>query len=338
MKLYENEILFKELVARTSEYFNMRLSLIEKDYYIYLLLKDARKLIPGLVFKGGTSLSKCFNIIDRFSEDIDLTLDLEHFSQKYKRESLKTLINIASSEPFSLVNKEVRKGHTHANYNDFTIDFKQVYKDETALPSIKMEMVYLTKCYPCEERSFAPYIGQYLEKVGRPELIEGYELTTISLQVQTLERTFIDKVFALCDYFEATKPFRNSRHIYDLFKIYPKIDTNSPSFLKLILEVKEDRKKSERSISAQDNYDINKTLRKIINSAYFEQDYNEITSKLLYSNEDYKTVTSVLEKIIDDAVFNSVRMLNNEERDSLLEVLSNPPKPNKELEELFKTK
>ena len=49
--------------------------MIEKDYYVTMLLKNMARRLPFLVFKGGTSLSKCYQIIHRFSEDIDLTVD-----------------------------------------------------------------------------------------------------------------------------------------------------------------------------------------------------------------------------------------------------------------------
>ncbi len=65
-----------------SEYFNVAPALIEKDYYVTLILKCLNQEIPGLLFKGGTSLSKCYKLIDRFSEDIDLTLDGTQFYRK----------------------------------------------------------------------------------------------------------------------------------------------------------------------------------------------------------------------------------------------------------------
>ena len=78
MNLYENKSYFQELIQQTADYFNMRLPIIEKDYFVVLLLKRAFENVNGLVFKGGTSLSKCQKNINRFSEDIDLTLDIGH--------------------------------------------------------------------------------------------------------------------------------------------------------------------------------------------------------------------------------------------------------------------
>ena len=51
----------------------IRSDILEKDYYVTMILKLLAQVEPGCVFKGGTSLSKCHHVIDRFSEDIDIT-------------------------------------------------------------------------------------------------------------------------------------------------------------------------------------------------------------------------------------------------------------------------
>ena len=59
--------------------------MLEKDYYVTLLLEGLCREVKGLVFKGGTSLSKCYKAIDRFSEDIDLSLDSAHLGSRQKQ-------------------------------------------------------------------------------------------------------------------------------------------------------------------------------------------------------------------------------------------------------------
>ena len=81
MKLYNDKETFSELVEIASDYYKIDPAFVEKDYFVTLLLKELAARVPNLLFKGGTSLSKCYKIIDRFSEDIDITLDSEHQSQ-----------------------------------------------------------------------------------------------------------------------------------------------------------------------------------------------------------------------------------------------------------------
>ena len=106
MKLHNNSELFTNLIKATSDYYGIDTSLIEKDYYVTMVLKKLNDKIPGLMFKGGTCLSKCFNIIDRFSEDIDLTLDNEHFSQSKKRNANRLLIEVSDEIGLDLKDRE----------------------------------------------------------------------------------------------------------------------------------------------------------------------------------------------------------------------------------------
>ena len=84
MLIHENGVSFSKEIFKTTEITGLPAYYIEKDYFICLLLNELNRKIDGLVFKGGTALSKCFHIIDRFSEDIDLTLDIEHFTKSNK--------------------------------------------------------------------------------------------------------------------------------------------------------------------------------------------------------------------------------------------------------------
>lgn len=82
MNLHENKEDFTEAVQAVSRGLNISPALVEKDYYVTLVLKRLNEELSGLIFKGGTSLSKCHKAINRFSEDIDLTLDSEHLNKE----------------------------------------------------------------------------------------------------------------------------------------------------------------------------------------------------------------------------------------------------------------
>ncbi len=72
MMLHSDKELFSQVVLRTSESLNIRPEIVEKDYYVTLLLKEIYSLMPEIVFKGGPSLSKCYNKKKKCSEDSDL--------------------------------------------------------------------------------------------------------------------------------------------------------------------------------------------------------------------------------------------------------------------------
>ena len=83
------------------------------------------------------------------------------------------------------------------------------------------------------------------------------------MQVQSLARTFIDKVFAICDYRIQNMMDRDSRHIYDIAKLLPKVEI-TPELDSLIDRVRDDRMKSKNNPSAQLKYNINEMLKEII--------------------------------------------------------------------------
>lgn len=120
------------------------------------------------------------------------------------------------------------------------------------------------------------------------------------MQVQSLERTFVDKIFAICDYYLSRNAIRNSRHIYDISRILKKIDLN----LKILIEiVKEERKQNKTCLSAQDDANVQELLKKIVSTNFFKQDYNETTSKLLTKNVNYDDAIKSLQIVINSGLF-----------------------------------
>ncbi len=79
MKLHENAELYQDAVAATAQQLGLPEIFVEKDYWVTVALHRIfqSKVAPFVVFKGGTALSKCYKIIDRFSEDIDLVIKID---------------------------------------------------------------------------------------------------------------------------------------------------------------------------------------------------------------------------------------------------------------------
>ncbi len=93
MYLHKDKTLFNQAVLAASNYFKIDPSIVEKDYYITIFLKQLSQHLPTLLFKGGTSLSKCYKIINRFSEDLDITLTYT-IPKMEMQHSPKTVCNI----------------------------------------------------------------------------------------------------------------------------------------------------------------------------------------------------------------------------------------------------
>ena len=110
--------------------------------------------------------------------------------------------------------------------------------------------------------------------------------TVQSMFLQSLERTFIDKIFAICDYRIQNMQDRDSRHLYDICKLLPVIKMDL-KLDELIDTVRNDRMHSKNNPSAQLEYNIPEMLKEIISSRFYEPDYRNVTQKLLYEDISY---------------------------------------------------
>lgn len=189
---------------------------MRKDYFITLILRHLAdgSYLEDVVFKGGTSLSKCYpNSIERFSEDVDLTYIPEQgMSDKQISKKLKLIEQtLIGSGKFELVGAE-RNDRNKSSY----IWFSDEYKD---IERIKLEIGSSVRPHPYSRMGLQSYIHDYLEQIHEYEAIEEFQLKRIQVNVLSIERTFIDKLMsvkrhALC----GTLPGK-VRHIYDVVKL-----------------------------------------------------------------------------------------------------------------------
>ena len=301
MELYKSRQEFQDAVIAVADYYHISPAIVEKDYFVSIVLMNLQKYIPGVLFKGGTSLSKCFKIIERFSEDIDITLDETHFTQSNKRKANKAVIDICDELGFEIQNREQVELHSHGNYNCYNIEYPVTFSDYGVKPFIKLEMTFIQKAYPDTTKPVTSLIGEYLIAIGQEAVLPQYELTSFDMKVQSLERTFVDKVFALCDYYIRGEVLRQSRHIYDINKLMKVIDWESLG--DLVHDVRNDRMLNKTCVSAQPGVSIPTTLKEIIDTRYFEKDYEEVTSALLNEKVKYETAVESLEIIAGSTLF-----------------------------------
>ena len=103
--LHDDKETFEQIILRVSEDTGIEASIVEKDYYVTLFLKRVVEIQPNIIFKGGTSLSKCYKLINRFSEDIDLNINTESKPTEGQRKKLKTnIVSIIDEFGFHLHN------------------------------------------------------------------------------------------------------------------------------------------------------------------------------------------------------------------------------------------
>ncbi|MCF0237254.1 MAG: nucleotidyl transferase AbiEii/AbiGii toxin family protein [Sphaerochaetaceae bacterium] len=276
--------------------------IVEKDYYVTMILRGLAKRMDYIVFKGGTSLSKCHQVIKRFSEDIDITID-KTLSQGQKKSVKGNIVEIVEEMGLEIPNLEAIR--SRRDYNKYIITFHSVIdsKNETTVPSqVLMETSYTTISFPTVIMPVYNYIGDMMVEEA-PTYIDTFGLNPFDMKIQSIERTFIDKLFALCDYYMQGKTTKHSRHLYDIYKLFPKLETQN--LKKLYEDVRNVRKLSHICPSAVDGVDVKALLQEIISKEVYKLDYQMITEKLLEEDISYERAIITLERIIkSDWLFN----------------------------------
>lgn len=300
MNLHKEEELFEWAVQMTAEKLAIAMNIVEKDYYVTLYLKELVKRIPMLVFKGGTSLSKCHKVIDRFSEDIDLSLNVDRATEGQRKSFKKAILEINTEFGFELNNEDNVRGRRE--FNRYEITYPSVFNINILKPFLYIETSLFMRAYPVEVKKADSYIYQFLCSEKKEDLIEEFGLEPFDICVQQLNRTMVDKLFAIGDYYLAERVKGYSRHIYDIYRLFPMVAFDE-EFKGLIAEVRATRKDHQACLSARDDIDMNKLLQKIADENYYKSDYERITQALIFDTVDYETALKKLKEIISFHLF-----------------------------------
>lgn len=298
MNWYNNDKkIWKEIIETVSNEIGKDLIVVEKDMIQSIFLYNIGSINKNLVFKGGTSLSKAYGIIERFSEDIDISFNKD--PSESEKKNIKLLIE-EQGKGIGLNLKNSSDIKSRYDYNKYIFSFNSLFTD---LPQeILIETSFFQTSYPVEKYNVTSLIGKFCDKKGIPFPIECNALS-FEMSVQSMRRTFVDKIFAICDYYLQNMSERYSIHLYDICKIYDHINFDD-SLKELVKKVREDRAKLKSNPSANQEYNINSLLSEIIDKRFYEKDYNKLTSNLLYEDIDYDfAIANGIQRVIKTNAF-----------------------------------
>lgn len=298
MYLHNDKELFNDIVALTAERIGQAQDIVEKDYYVTIILKKLSTCEYPICFKGGTSLSKAYGVIDRFSEDIDITFT-EHLGES-RRKKLKYNILKPIADELGLEIANWDSIESDKDYNHYDMAYRSIIEDPFLATYVKLETALMSYAFPTVEHKISNYIYQAL-KDEEPDLLEEYELTPFTMRVQSLERTLIDKIFALCDYYIQDKAARNSRHLYDIYKISKEVTVDN-DFHKLILEVRAHRQGMKNNIApaADESINISELIKKFCDEDFYADDYEKTTKNLISDDFSYEDVKAFIQDFTKD--------------------------------------
>lgn len=211
---------------------------VEKDWWVCILLKAIfqSKYANSIIFKGGTSLSKAYDLIDRFSEDIDLIIDrhLLGFDQLHSKTQIKKLRKSSGSFIIHEFREEliyqlnqlgISKDLYRIKYNDYVDDTSdpntlEIYYNSVVPVSnayiqqrVLLEMGARSLTEPSEFKSIHSYVDENYKDLS-------FIQPSFEVQVVVPTRTFIEKVLLLHEEFlkpiDKIRTARLTRHYYDL--------------------------------------------------------------------------------------------------------------------------
>lgn len=223
MRLHNDKKAFRTLLELLHDRTGYRTDVMEKDYYVVLILKElAKKQDGGLpaYFKGGTALYKALRTTNRFSEDIDLSVEVSNCSRSQGEKRLEQ-----AAKRYDALERDPSLGRTNRSevISVFTYDPVTVFDEDDALQRfgrLKIEATSFTISEPTESLEIAPMIYDLATEQEKKTLREIYDVMPFSVMTITMERIFIDKLFASEAYtrrsYDPHRAFESAKHIYDL--------------------------------------------------------------------------------------------------------------------------
>lgn len=301
------------------EYGNNK-AIVEKDFWVTLVLDylfHKCEYKDYFIFKGGTSLSKCFNLINRFSEDIDLILrwdlltddDPNKERSKTKQDIYNKNINSLAAEFIlnelkpvmekdikNLLDREIKIEVSEDEPQVLNFYYPRIYDDKNSgiLKYVRLEIGPLAALTPVEGVMITPLITSLNLKIYK-------NMNTVITTVSP-ERTFWEKILILNQ--EANRPMnkkmlpRYSRHYYDVYKISLSIYKGKAySNLDLLTKVREFKKKFYPSGWA--NYDsaIPGQFKLIPNKERIKESKEDFENMKEMINDDSITFEKLMEEI-----------------------------------------
>lgn len=221
MNLHHDVQLFSKTLRAASQHLKINLGFVEKDYWITLLLQrfSASRFSDEAVFKGGTSLSKGYRLIDRFSEDVDLAI--VNTIHKTGNE-IKTIIRHLEKEITEELQEFQEEGITSkgSRYRKSLFRYPSIQKNDSNNRLI-VEVNSFANPIPFQERIIQSMLFDFLDQTNNQSFIDAYQLHPFGINILNKEQTLLEKLVSLIRFSLDEEPITSIsgkiRHFYDLY-------------------------------------------------------------------------------------------------------------------------
>ncbi len=168
MKPSETKKNITSIINDYSQEFGIAPQFVEKDYYVIKVLSEISKInYPELkvVFSGGTCLSKAYNKIQRFSEDIDFRIHTERLFTRAEKKVFCNFIleKLESKEGYHIIQESVKKGNENKFFS-FEIEYEKLYEGSNLRPNIKVEFTFENLVLPSTICEISSFISKFINE------------------------------------------------------------------------------------------------------------------------------------------------------------------------------
>lgn len=223
MKLHQDVNAFRVLIEDIHNKTGYRTDILEKDYYVVLILSElAAKQHDGLpaYFKGGTALYKALKSTSRFSEDIDLSVDTRGCTNTQNNKRLENATKKYISLPRDREQGKTNRSEVITVYTYEPVTSYDANDSLQRFGKLKIEATSFTISEPVTSLEITPMLYDLATHEQKQILESSYDVKPFEVQTITIERIFVDKLFAAEAYVRKSndphRAFEAAKHIYDL--------------------------------------------------------------------------------------------------------------------------
>ncbi|MAF97738.1 MAG: hypothetical protein CMH26_03800 [Micavibrio sp.] len=300
-----NNMLNRDLILEAAAETGIDPAFIEKDWYAVQLLKSIGSFENdrgvGTIFSGGTSLSKGFGLIKRFSEDLDFILySPDQVSVGGRRSFRKSVISHIISDPrFRIEDGQVQRGDSHRFFKA-PVQYDMSFEQEFLRPYLQLEMTFSEHRLPLVKRDVRSIVSE----------LSGDDPETQITCISPIE-TASDKVSALT--WRVVVRDRSSdkddptmiRHLHDLAALKETIWSDKKQFISCAhqsLESDQNRRGGDIIASMSITDRLTKAYEMLSTDDAYREEYRQFVQNMSYADEDeqisFDEALSSLEKII----------------------------------------
>lgn len=248
MTLHNNTNDFIELIQLTATRFGISPDFVEKDYWITSILKKLALSTntESIVFKGGTSLSKGYRLINRFSEDIDIAVINENLTGNALKTKIRSVEKEITTDLVEIIEPEITSKGSMFRKSVFQYPVVSSNRLTSGTPKrIIVEINSFANPYPYAKQTITSFIADFLNVINRKEALEEYGLQPFSINVLDKSQTMVEKLVSLIRFSFDEDPAKSIsskiRHFYDLHFLVNndqcKVYLNSDNFKRDFAEI-----------------------------------------------------------------------------------------------------